>query len=448
MFRLSLTLLPFLASFLTLLAFSCVSMEQDIPVTEEQDIPVTEKTYDPDRLISDFEATGIDNLDDEPRLIYSILLRNVGRYDESRIQLKKLIENNQSNSMAWYNLALLEHAVGNTEMRDLAIETTIELDDSKAEILTFRGTLALENSNWEEAATYLQRALEINPDYLEALTAMAWVKAKTGQLDLALTLLDRAVKLDPEYVYARVDRSRINLALRNYKIAEFDLDKAIELEPDVQWHYLDRARIRLRRFLDYEGALADLENVERLDPDNFFALVYLAGLHDEQRRFSEARNYYLRVIELRPEYFWAYMPLGKLGWMAGEFLESEKWFTKAAEQDPKDYTLQLMVAMSKFRLGKTSEADELFLQILKTLEMGGTAYEVVRFCAERNSDYYAINALNKETDKLLRERLWYYMGAIYESENNTSAAIAVYERLKTRTGKMEYDLAWATLEGM
>lgn len=414
----------------------------------ERDASAAERTYNLDTLISDFEARGIDILDDESRLIYSVLLYNAGQYDESRIQLNKLIENNRSNSMAWYNLALLEHAVGNTEMRDFAIEVAIELDDSRAEILTFRGTLAIENSNWEEAATYLQRALEINPEYVEALDAMAWIKAKSGQLDLALTLLDKAVKLDPGYVYARVDRSRINLALRNYKNAELDLDKVIELEPDVQWHYLDRARIRLRYFLDYEGALADLENVERLDSDNFFALVYLAGLHDEQRRFSKARNYYFRVIEQRPEYFWAYMPLGKLEWMAGEYSESEKWFAKAAEQNPEDYTLQLMVAMSKFRLGKTNEADELFQQILQTLEIGKTEYEVIRFCAERKSDYYAISTLNKETDESLRERLWYYMGAIYESINNTSAAIAVYERLKMRTGKMEYDLAWAALEGM
>jgi len=433
-----LLLATFFLGLFSLFAFSCASTKPD----------AGKQIYDPDSLISDFEASGIDTLDDESRLIYSILLRNMERYEESRAQLKKLIERNQSNYMAWYNLALLEHAAGNIEMRNLAIEAAIELDDNRAELLTFRGTLAIENSNWEEAAAYLRQALEVNPDYVEALTAMAWVKAKTEHLELALTLLNRAVELDPEYIYARVDRSRINAALKNYSTAVSDLDKAIELEPDVQWHYLDRARIRLRNFLDYEGALADLETVEKLNPDNFFALVYLAGLHDEQRRFSRARAYYLRVVELRPEYFWAYMPLGKLEWMAGEYAESEKWFGRAAEKYPENYKLQLMIAMSKFRLGKTNEADRLLLRILQTLERGKTAYEVVRFCAERNSDYYAINALNRETDEALRESLWYYMGAIYEIENNDSAAIAVFERLKTRTGRMEYDLAWAALEGM
>jgi len=431
-------LATFFAGLFSFFAFSCASMEPD----------TDKRVYEPDSLISELEASGIDTLGDESRLMYSILLRNMERYEESRVQLKSLIEKNQSNSMAWYNLALLEHAVGNTEMRNLAIETAIELNDSKAEILTFRGKLAIEDLNWEEATVYLQRALEINPDYVEALTAMAWVRAKTGQLELALVLLDRAVKLDPEYIYARVDRSRINATLKNYSIAMSDLDKVIELEPDIQWHYLDRARIRLRHFLDYRGALADLETVERLNPDNFFALVYLAGIHDEQRRFSKARSYYLRVVELRPEYFWAYMPLGKLEWMAGEYAESEKWFEKAAKRNSEEYTLQLMLAMSKIRLGKIREADKILLQILQTLERGKTAYEVVRFCAERNSDYFAINALNRETNEILRERLWYYMGVIYETENNNSAAVAVYERLKNRTGRMEYDLAWAALEGM
>lgn len=438
MFRLPLMLLAFFVSFLPLLVCSCASTEPEYSATEP--------AYDPDRLILEFEAN--DSLDDDSRLIYSILLSNLGRYEESRTQLKTLIEKDKSNFKAWYNLALLENVAGNTQMRDLALEAAIELDDSRAEVWALRGTLAKEDSNWEEAATYLNRALEIDPEYVEALTAMAWVKAKLGQMEEALRLLDRAVELDAEYTYARVDRSRINVALGNYSTAERDLDKAIELEPNVQWHYLDRARIRLRHLMDYDGALTDLERVEELNPVNFFALVYLAGLHDEQRRFSKARDYYLRVVELRPEYFWAYMPLGKLEWIVGEYSESEKWFAKAAEQDTEDYTLRLMLALSKFRLGKVDEANRLFLQILQNLEKGKTAYEVVRFCAERNSDYYAVNSLNRETNEPLRERLWYYMGAIYETENSASAAIAVYKRLEMRTGEMEYDLAWAALKKM
>ena len=107
-----------------------------------------------------------------------------------------------------------------------------------------------------------------------------------------------------------------------------------------------------------------------------------------------------------------------------------------------------MTALSMLRSGNVSEADKLFSETLRMFNRGETAYEVVRFCVERNSDYYAVNALNKESNEILRERLWFYLGAIYEFENNTIGASAVFERLAARTGEMEFDLAWAALYGV
>ena len=267
-------------------------------------------------------------------------------------------------------------------------------------------------------------------------------------MEQALPLLNRAVELEPDFVYARVDRSRVNVALRHYNAAEDDLDVAIEKEPDVPWHYLDRARIRLRHFKDYEGALSDLETVEVLDPGNFFALVYLAGLHDEERRFDKAMKYYKQVVALRPDYIWAYMPLGKLSWMAGNYPESKKWFLKAAAEDPDEFSYLLMAALATRRTGDERDASRMLADVLRRFKQGETAYEVVRFCVERSSDYYAINALNKEDDDILRERLWFYLGATYENAGNKTSANAVFTRLAPRHGEMEYDLAWAALNGI
>jgi tetratricopeptide (TPR) repeat protein len=240
----------------------------------------------------------------------------------------------------------------------------------------------------------------------------------------------------------------VNVALRNYNDAEDDLSFAVSREPDVPWHYLDRARIRLRYFQDYDGALDDLNNVERLDPDNFFAMVYLAGLHDDLRHFTLAEEYYQKVTALRPDYVWAYMPLGKFSWMEGRYDEAALWYQKAAAEDPEDFTFPLMAGLSLLRAGNLREADKLLAETLRMFQPGETAYEVVRFCVERNSDYYAVNALNKEPDEALGERLWFYLGAVYEYEKNEIGANAVFQRIADRKGEMEYDLAWAALNGM
>ena len=406
------------------------------------------ETDDSGKALAALEEADVESMDNESRLVYAVLLRSESRLDESRVQLTKIVEEDPSMADAWFNLALVEHSAGNSSSRDSALDSAISADDSNAEAYAFRGSLAIADSQWERAEANLRKALDLEPESAESLIGLAWVLAKTERIEQALPLLDLAVELEPEYVYARVDRSRVNVALRNYNDAEADLDIAIEKEPDVPWHYLDRARIRLRHFKDYEGALEDLETVERLDPGNFFAVVYLAGLHDEERRFQTARFYYRKVVEMRPDYIWAYMPLGKFAWMNNEYEEAVKWYLKAAAEDPEDFSLILMAAVSMLQSGNVSEADKLFSETLRMFKQGESSYEVVRFCAERNSDYYAVNALNKETNEALRERLWFYLGAIYKYENNDVGASAVFERLAARSGEMEYDLASAALYGM
>ena len=200
------------------------------------------------------ESAGVESMDEDSHLVYAVLLRNEGRLDESRKELKSILSENPSMAIAWFNLALVEHASGNGDERDEALNKAIQADPTLAEAHAFKGNLAIANSQWSSAESSLKKALEYQSDTVESIVGLAWVYAKTDRIRQALPLLDSAVELEPAYVYARVDRSRVNVALRNYNDAENDLDVVIDLEPEVPWHYLDRARIRLRYFKEYEGA--------------------------------------------------------------------------------------------------------------------------------------------------------------------------------------------------
>ena len=399
-------------------------------------------------VLAILETGEVEPMDADARLVYAVLLRTEGRFEDSRRELAALVEEHPSMADAWFNLALLEHAEGREDERESALESTLESDPAHVEALAFRGALSAADSNWSDAEKSYNAALEQDAGSLDAITGLAWVMAKTERTEAALMLLNRAVELEPELTYARVDRSRVNVVLGNYNAAEDDLDAAVAAEPDVPWHYLDRARIRLRHFKDYQGALEDLNAVERLDPGNFFAVVYLAGLHDEERRFTLAEKYYREVVSMRPNYIWAYMPLGKFSWMNGEYKAAAGWFAKASAENPPEFSFELMQAFSLLRAGREDEARTMFMETLRRFKRGESAYEVVRFCAERGSDFYAVNALNKESNETLRERLWFYMGAVYEIEGNSIGANAVYERIGSRRGQMEYDMAWAALKGM
>lgn len=403
---------------------------------------------DAEKVLEILDTMNVDEMDDESRLIYGILLLSEQRFDESRKHLEALAETSMDMAEAWFNLSLLEHAEGNEEQRDDALKKAIERNPSMVEALSFRGDLAVSDHRWQDAERDYRKVLHTDPQSIEALMGLAWVMAKQDRLDDAIELLDKAVQIDPEYTYTRVDRSRVNVSLGNYNAAEDDLDFVIEKEPDVPWHYLDRARIRLRYFNDMNGARSDLETVERLDPDNFFAVVYLAGIHDQERRFTLAESYYTKVIQMRPNYFWAYKPLGKFSWMRGEYTQAAHWFDKASTEAPEEFSLQLMYAFSLLRSGKKTEGSRKLAELLRKFKRGESRYEVIRFASERTIDHYAVNALNKETKESLRERLWFYMGIVYEMQDKPLAAQSVFTRIASRKGAMEYDLAWAALNSM
>ncbi len=403
---------------------------------------------DADSALKELELNDVESMDAESRLIYAILLYNQNRLDDARSELESLLKVDSTMADGWFYLSLIEDLSGSEEARDRALNQAIEADENMVKALTFRGDIAVARSDWKNAEIDYNRALVLDPEEVRSLAGLAWVYAKNDKMDKALSLLDEAIRIEPTYTYAWVDRSRVNLSLGNYGKAEKDLEEAIAQEPNVPWHYLDRAKIRLRYFKNYEGALSDLENVEHRDPDNFVAMVYLAGLHDEQRRFAKAESYYSKVLTMRPDYIWAFAAMGKLSWMRGEYDEAAHWFGKSAAEDTEEFSFQLMKAMSLLKAQKIKESQAEFSKTLRMVEQDGSVYDVVRFCNERNSDFFAVNSLNKETNEGLRERLWFYMGAIYEIEGNNAGARAVFERISHLKGQMEYDMAWATINGM
>ena len=400
------------------------------------------------KAIETLEQADVFSMDAESRLIYATLLQESGRTEDARTELEKLVNENPDMARAWFQLSLLEHSKGNTSLRDSALKETLKADPNMTEAWVLQGKLAAKNDDWALAENSYTTALKLEPENPEAMAGLAWVYAKNGKLDEALALLDKAVNLNPDFAYAWADRSRVNVALSNYADAEDDIDKAIAINPDVPWHYLDRARLRLTYFKNYDGALSDLNTVERLNPGNFLAMVYLGGLHDELRNFAMSEAYYKKVIAAHSDYKWAYMPLGKFAWMRGNYNEAYRWFTNAAAVDPNEFSFQLMAALSLLKMEKTEEFKQTMSKVIKPFKPGNTTYEVLRFCQEPKSDFFAVGALNKESDKKLREQLWFYMGVMYEIEGNTVASQTVYARISENHGKMEFDMAWAALHGM
>jgi serine/threonine-protein kinase len=128
-----------------------------------------------------------------------------------------------------------------------------------------------------QAADLLNQAVAHDPTFFQAYCQLAWI--------------------DDELYHFRFDRTPQRLAL-----AQAAVESAFQLRPDAGEAHLARARHLYRGYLDYDGALAELETASRTlvnDPRLFELKGYI-----ERRRpggnEEEALRYFERAVELDP----------------------------------------------------------------------------------------------------------------------------------------------------
>jgi len=129
----------------------------------------------------------------------------------------------------------------------------------------------------QEAADLLNNAVAHDPTFFQAYCQLAWVH-------------------DQLYFFG-FDHTPARLAL-----AEAAIDAAFHLRPDAGEAHLARAVNLYRGYLDYDGALAELERASQVLP-NDARLFELKGYIERRRpggKEEEALRYFERAIELDP----------------------------------------------------------------------------------------------------------------------------------------------------
>lgn len=137
---------------------------------------------------------------------------------------------------------------------------------------------------------------QLDPD---VLARRGEASAARRDFDHALADLSKSVELrpdDPEYVF---QRALIYRQSGQAALATADLDHVLALNQDFLRAYLPRAEIRLRD-KNLEGAIADLDAVDRLAPKQADIRFVLAERYEAANRFSQAIVQYDLWIQNHP----------------------------------------------------------------------------------------------------------------------------------------------------
>jgi len=175
--------------------------------------------------------------------------------------------------------------------------------------LYVRGTGKLQERNYVEAVSDLQRAVKLRPDIAEAFHNLGFAFERTGDMRNAARAYERALNLKPNYPSALNNLGYL-LASSETEVdkAVMLCQKAVELQPNsASFH--DSLGWALYKANRHGEAASHFAAALRIDPGFFKSHFNMGLLEFTRNNFSAASGHFKNVIQLNPNYLKAYVPL-------------------------------------------------------------------------------------------------------------------------------------------
>lgn len=204
--------------------------------------------------------------------------------------------------------------------------------------LYVRGTGKLQERNYVEAVSDLQRAVRLRPDIAEAFHNLGFAFERTGDIRNAARAYERAINLRPNYPSA-LNNLGFLLATSETEIEKAVMlcRKAVELQPNSA-SFQDSLGWALYKANRHAEAEKHFAAAIKIDPGFFKAHFNLGVLEFARNNFTSAATHFRNVISLNPAYLKAYIPLAdcfeKLNDESRALHVYRQALTKAPDSDP------------------------------------------------------------------------------------------------------------------
>jgi Tfp pilus assembly protein PilF len=355
--------------------------------------------------------------------------------------LRKVVESDATNYVAWFDLGFVENGLGHTEESIAAYRKSV---DARPDIFESNLNLGLQlaKSGQPDGEKYLRAATLLKPtSHVAEGKARAW---------LSLARVLEAAK--PEEAIAAYREA----AALQPKDAEAHLGAGLLLEKDGKFADAER---------EYKDAQA-------LDPASMDAVIGLANIYMRGRRFPEAEAELRKVLAAHPEQAAAHIQLGRVLAAEGKNDEAISELETGAKLDPADVSPERELADLYATAGKNEQAEAMyrtlivshpndadlherrgqsllrdkkfgdaqqeFLTAVKLKPDLGTAYGDLAFAASENKDYVlTLKALDARAKLLPEIPITYFLRATaYDHLRDVKKATENYRLfLQTAGGK-------------
>lgn len=165
----------------------------------------------------------------------------------------------------------------------------------------------------------IEKALALDPESVAAHTIHALYWGRQGRPDLAIQALEKAIALDPENPALLSELGAAQAAKGDLQAASSAYLQAVDLAADKTPYLLLLVAFSVNHEYEVqEMALPAARRAVRLAPDDPAAVDTLGWVLFSLNDLENARRFYLRALQIDPDYAPAHLHLGQLYWREGD----------------------------------------------------------------------------------------------------------------------------------
>jgi tetratricopeptide (TPR) repeat protein len=366
-----------------------------------------------------------------PELTKAEGLIQAKNYAEAESLLRKAVETDPRNYVAWFDLGFVENALGKTDDSIVAYRKSVSAKPDVFESNLNLG-LQLAKADLPDAEQFLRAATELKPtSHVAEGKARAWLSLahvlKATKPDEAVAAYRQAAALQPKDPEPHLAAGLLLEKQNQFSDAEAEYKQALALDPASSDAITGLANIymRGRRFPE---AATELRKLVAANPELVAAHVQLGRVLAADSKPDDAIAELETAAKLAPADVSVQRDLADLYTTAGKPEKAEAEYRTLISVHPDDAELHHELGQALLRQKKFPDAQKEFLTAVKLKPDLGPAYLNLAFAANQNKDYALTLKVLGPQSKLLQENpgAYFLLASAYDHLKDVKKAVANY----------------------
>ncbi|MGH9495505.1 MAG: tetratricopeptide repeat protein [Candidatus Sulfotelmatobacter sp.] len=383
--------------------------------------------------------------DPSPELTKAESLIQKQDFAGAELLLRKLVEHDPDDYVAWFDLGFVKNAMDNTEESIAAYRKSVAANPTIFESNLNLG-LQLARVGKPDAEQFLRAATQLKPtSHVAQGQARAWLSLghviEASKPDEAVIAYQKAAALEPNNAEPHLSAGLVLEKENKFADAEQEYKQALQLDPSSMDAVTGLANIYMRK-KQFPEAEEQLRKIVAAHQDQAALHIQLARVLAAEGKNDDAVTEYevgLQNREVAANLSTdARRELADLYYAAGKNDKAEAAYRALLVKEPSDPVVHHELGKSLIRQKKFADAQTELLAAIKLKPDFGDAYTDLAFAAGENKNYpLVVRALDARA-KLLPETAdtYFFRASAYDHLRDIKKAAANYHLfLQTANGK-------------